>query len=547
MRKILLTIIGLAMASPAWAAQTAVTPITATQDKIGTLKASVNTKLGTVESNRQDHETRVAAMETGKAAVSCFANSTAFNACFTLDWQSIDASGFNGTLPATADTLQEIAQKVDDIVLGSGSFDQAGDYTLTGDWDFSGANISGIVGSLPTGTEGQTIQYGSGGTPAAVDLAPLAFTDNVSRNATTGVVSVPVTATATSGSAVPLTSGGAYTALSGKENADSTIVKVAEIDTQAEFEALLFPLPSGGVGGYVAAPAYSDSACTAGTYSFHATYGLVYCKATNIWDYQVVSGTSLVWALWNNLTPVTYSLTITPSGFTGADKITYLGNDYTGLQEFGGLTADASFTVTPDTGRAIACTGTGLTDNTGGSYTANTDTTNVVATCTSSAAQATAETLYPNHAATFATGTNASWLQSSGDALATNHASLLSDSNDTTLISKTPGSAATELLNVSDTTMSCSGGSVTLYIRAKSTIAGDPVRGLIYDSSYRYTTDWTLTTNYEDYSYIWTQNPATSTDWTQSAIQTLGLGVRDTTEHTGTISVSKIWVVRNCQ
>ena len=186
------------------------------------------------------------------------------------------------------------------------------------------------TGTLPTGTEGQTIQYGSGGTPAAVDLAPLAFTDNVSRNTTTGVVSVPVTATATSGSSVPFTSGGAYTALGGKQDADADLTTAAGatgagnskyFGTNSSGTAGFYDLPTGGsgVGGYVTAPVYSNSPCTTGTYSFHSTYGVVYCKATNTWDYQVVSGSSLAWASWNNLTPVTYAatLTITDSSATG--------------------------------------------------------------------------------------------------------------------------------------------------------------------------------------------------------------------------------------
>jgi len=52
------------------------------------------------------------------------------------------------------------------------------------------------------------------------------------------------------------------------------------------------------------APTYSDSACTAGQYAFGTTPPMYWCKATNTWDYQVVSGSSLVWAAWSNPTPV---------------------------------------------------------------------------------------------------------------------------------------------------------------------------------------------------------------------------------------------------
>ena len=81
----------------------------------------------------------------------------------------------------------------------------------------------------------------------------------------------------------------------------------------------------------------------------------------------------------------TYSLTVDMVDGNGVDKFTYLGTDYTTDQTFSGLTADSTFTVTADTGRAVSCTGTGLTDNGSDSYTANTDNENVTATCTYSA------------------------------------------------------------------------------------------------------------------------------------------------------------------
>jgi hypothetical protein len=136
----------------------------------------------------------------------------------------------------------------------------------------------------------------------------------------------------------------------------------------------------------ITAPTYSDETCTVGQYAISTSPSMYWCIATNTWDYQVVSGANLVWAGWDNPTPTTYSLTITPSDFTGADLFTYDSTDYTTQQVITGLTADATFTVTPDSGNSITCTGTGITDNTGGSYTANTDTQSVVAACVSSAA-----------------------------------------------------------------------------------------------------------------------------------------------------------------
>lgn len=161
------------------------------------------------------------------------------------------------------------------------------------------------------------------------------------------------------------------------EPSDANIIKVAEIDSLAEFETLLGWSPgSGGSFTFDTFPTYEDSTHTSGI-AVNGTTLAVYSSTASKW--LTVGLTDSL-----NPTPTTYSLTITPSGFAGTDKFTYLSADYTASQAFSGLTADASFTVTPDTGRVITCAGTGLTDNTGGSYTANTDTANVTATCTSS-------------------------------------------------------------------------------------------------------------------------------------------------------------------
>ena len=88
MKKTILTIIGLAMASPAWTAQTAVTQISGTQASVGALKTQVNAKLGTVELNRQDHETRVAAMEAGKETKAVVQASAPADT--TVDWYDTD-------------------------------------------------------------------------------------------------------------------------------------------------------------------------------------------------------------------------------------------------------------------------------------------------------------------------------------------------------------------------------------------------------------------------------------------------------------------------
>jgi len=115
MKKIFLAIALCVSPALVVAAQTPTTTIdkfNSSTTSIDNLRVATNTKLGVIEANRLDHETRVAAAETGKAAVSCFADSTAFNACFALDWPT--------------------------------GFDTAGDYIVTGEWDFTGATVTGI-------------------------------------------------------------------------------------------------------------------------------------------------------------------------------------------------------------------------------------------------------------------------------------------------------------------------------------------------------------------------------------------------------------------
>lgn len=256
-------------------------------------------------------------------------------------------------------------------------------YTAGTGIDINGGVISSTVtGTLPSATEGQGVQKGATAWEA-VDLAPLTFVgSNISYNSETGLATVPVTGTATSGSAVPFTSGGAYTALGGKQDALVSGTSIKTVNNTSLLGSGNIDI-AGGTGGYVTLSAvpYSDVDCTTGQYGYYGS--TAYLCTGGFWTSK--------WALTthSNASPVTYNLTITPSGFTGADKFTYNSTDYTTEHVISGLSADASFTVTPDTGREIACTGTGLTDNTGGSYTANTDTANVVATCTSSATVAT--------------------------------------------------------------------------------------------------------------------------------------------------------------
>ena len=63
--------------------------------------------------------------------------------------------------------------------------------------------------------------------------------------------------------------------------------------------------------------------------------------------------------------PVTYSLTIDLVDGNATDKITYLSTDYTTDQTITGLSAESTFTITPDTDRTYSFSGTGCTDSSG--------------------------------------------------------------------------------------------------------------------------------------------------------------------------------------
>jgi len=67
------------------------------------------------------------------------------------------------------------------------------------------------------------------------------------------------------------------------------------------------------------APTYSDDTCTVGQYAFSTSPSMYWCIATDTWDYQVVSGANLVWAGWDNPTPVPVDLAISPTSWDPAD------------------------------------------------------------------------------------------------------------------------------------------------------------------------------------------------------------------------------------
>jgi hypothetical protein len=199
MKKILLVPLALALASPVWAARQEITDIT-TQQSRKDLREAMNLRLNAID----DNTIELYAADLLKANISCFADASAFNGCFALDWptlvtrdslgldtddnpyfNSINTSGniaannmqvtkpwFTG-LSYTADVTSVIHggqhyiaktthtagsttepgagaswETAWAIASGSGgSFDEAGDYTVTGDWDFTGATVTGLPGA----------------------------------------------------------------------------------------------------------------------------------------------------------------------------------------------------------------------------------------------------------------------------------------------------------------------------------------------------------------------------------------------------------------
>ena len=95
---------------------------------------------------------------------------------------TVTASGFNGNLATTDDTVQEIAQKLDDLTASSGSvatdtiFDAAGDIVQG-----TGANTSA---RLPIGTAGQLLKVNAGATALEYTSSIAASTIDVSGSVT---------------------------------------------------------------------------------------------------------------------------------------------------------------------------------------------------------------------------------------------------------------------------------------------------------------------------------------------------------------------------
>jgi len=116
-----------------------------------------------------------------------------------------------------------------------------------------------------------------------------------------------------------------------KDPGTNRIIDLAGIPGYVDTSNVFHAFGSGGVGGYVSTPTYSDSTGTVGQWSFDASYIYV-CEATNQWDRYPVT-----FAGWDNPTP-------TPPTITG---LTLAANGTT-------LTMVASEAITAGTGFSVA-------------------------------------------------------------------------------------------------------------------------------------------------------------------------------------------------
>lgn len=156
------------------------------------------------------------------------------------------------------------------------------------------------------------------------------------------------------------------------EPADADIMKISEYANQAALEA---DLGWSFTGGSASPPTMqaNDPTCASTTGWYLSRDGGVWYvnQGTEYWVDGVYSTTGC---------SSTYTFTWDIVGGNGTDYITYDSTNYTVDGSDSGLTADASFTVTPDTGRQGVVTGACIIGT--GPYTANTDTEDCTATIT---------------------------------------------------------------------------------------------------------------------------------------------------------------------
>lgn len=250
-----------------------------------------------------------------------------------------------------------------DLTIEGGSFDITADYSPTGAWNFTGASVTGIEGSLPTLIEGQTIIGGTGGTPTAVDTDVFSWSDVSGLITGAGYIKTDGTADAGPSSMVwPSAGNFAYTVdgttwgtmgfdtdISSTSSSDDTIPSAKAVKSAIDSVT-------------VAAPTIQTDDPTAasadGWYAATGSGDIFYKSSAGLFTIAGVYAAD----------PATYSLTIDMVDANGTDKITLGGTDYTTDGAITGLSGATAFTVVPDTGRTGDCVGTGITGTTPDKY-----------------------------------------------------------------------------------------------------------------------------------------------------------------------------------
>lgn len=131
----------------------------------------------------------------------------------------------------------------------------------------------------------------------------------------------------------------------------------SKVPTEAAVRAAI---TAGGGGGTISATEQSSDPTAAGM----STGDLIVSTSSGDMFYKSATGFYTFPGTYT-VDPTTYSLTIDLVDGNSTDKITYLSTDYTTDQTFTGLTAQSTFSITPDTGRTYSFSGTGCSDSSG--------------------------------------------------------------------------------------------------------------------------------------------------------------------------------------
>lgn len=290
---------------------------------------------------------------------------------------------------------------------------------------------------------------------------------------------------------------------------------------------------SGG-SGYVATPTYSDDTCVTGTHALDATH-LYYCISTDTWDYQIVSGASLVWANWSNPAPVTYSFTLS---VVSDGTITIGGTGYTSsgsphtITGLSGATAiTALYGGTNDT---LVWSGADSADVTGtyDTYSITMDADKTVSATFSVAGSASIETLRPDSTATVGDFT-ASATTIYGDT---------SDQSDATYVACSTYSS-TFYVGIANTSASAGRtiNSVTIKERIRNTSGTEVPSIRWYGSTGHADPIASVTGDWVEYELVMAVNPETSVAWTSAQIDDMSIGT-DTANTANTTQVAECWV-----